>query len=65
MTDQTTWHKSSLSADTGNCVEVAHLPDGATAVRDSKHPDAAHLTFAPGEWVAFTEGVKAGEFDLV
>ena len=59
----TTWHKSSLSADTGNCVEVAHLPDGTTAIRDSKAPDGPTLTFNAAEWRAFVEGAKAGEFD--
>jgi hypothetical protein len=29
------WFKSSASA-AGNCVEVAHLPGGGVAVRDSK-----------------------------
>lgn len=59
----TTWHKSSLSADTGNCVEVAHLPDGTTAIRDSKAPDGPILTFNATEWRAFVEGAKTGEFD--
>jgi hypothetical protein len=58
-----TWRKSSLSGDQGNCVEVAQLSDGTTAVRDSKHPHAAILTFNAGEWAAFIEGAKAGEFD--
>lgn len=63
MTHEPQWHKSSLSADSGNCVEVAHMPDGATAVRDSKRPDDAVLTFNPGEWAAFVEGCRHGEFD--
>jgi hypothetical protein len=33
-------------------------------VRDSKHaPIGAYLTFTRDEWVAFVQGVKAGEFD--
>lgn len=61
MTD---WHKSTFSGSQGDCVEVAHLPDGSTMVRDSKHPDGAVLTFTPAEWTAFVAGAKAGEFDL-
>lgn len=38
-----TWRKSSLSSDNGTCVELAPLPDGRVAVRDSKHPTAGHL----------------------
>lgn len=58
-----TWRKSSYSSDQGgNCVEVANLPDGR-AVRDSKDPHGAALVFTATEWVAFTTGVRAGEFD--
>ncbi|MFJ1456304.1 DUF397 domain-containing protein [Nocardia sp. N2S4-5] len=57
------WFKSSRSQSQGQCVEVAWLPDGRVGVRDSKDPDAGHLTFAPGEWDAFTAGVEGGEFE--
>jgi hypothetical protein len=58
------WRKSSLSSAEGqNCVEVAALPGGGQAVRDSKNPDGPVLTFTPGEWHAFIEGAKDGEFD--
>ncbi|MGH4007846.1 MAG: DUF397 domain-containing protein [Pseudonocardiaceae bacterium] len=52
-----TWHKSSYSSDDGNCVEVTHL-DGQPAVRDSKNPAAAMLTFTAAQWTAFTAGLK-------
>ncbi len=58
-----TWRKSSYSGSGDNCVEVAGLPGGGQAVRDSKNPDGPVLTFTPGEWNAFIEGVKDGEFD--
>ena len=59
------WRKSSWSGgNAGNCVEVARNLPGAVAVRDSKDPDGPKLTFAPDEWVAFTAGIKTGEFDL-
>jgi hypothetical protein len=44
-------------------VEVADLPDGGRAVRDSKDREGPALVFTPGEWSAFAEGVRAGEFD--
>lgn len=53
----------SQSAQAGECVEIADLPDGGMAVRDSKNPDGAVLTFSAGERTAFVAGVKAGEFD--
>lgn len=56
------YRKSSRSTGTGNCVEVADLPGGHRAVRDSKNPAGPALTFTPAEWVAFTAGVRAGEF---
>jgi hypothetical protein len=57
------WRKSSYSSDDGNCVEVADLPGGACAVRDSKQPTGPVLTFTATEWAAFTAGVRAGDFD--
>ncbi|MET8339711.1 DUF397 domain-containing protein [Streptosporangium canum] len=57
------WRKSSYTGQTGNCVEVASLPSGGRAVRDSKDPDGPMLRFTPDEWQAFINGVKDGEFD--
>ena len=37
ISDNLTWRKSSFSGGQGgDCVEVAELPDGGRAVRDSK-----------------------------
>jgi predicted secreted Zn-dependent protease len=55
-----TWTKSSRCGS-GTCVEVARVQD-TYLVRDSKNPDAAALSFTKEEWVAFVEGVTAGEF---
>jgi hypothetical protein len=58
------WRKSSRSnGNGGDCVEVADLPDGSRAVRDSKDRSGPTLLFTPAEWQAFVEGVKLGEFD--
>jgi hypothetical protein len=32
-------------------------------VRDSKHPEQGHLTFATAELAAFVDAAKAGELD--
>jgi Domain of unknown function (DUF397) len=64
MTRHYEWQKSSRSASSGNCVEVAANLPGVVAVRDSKDPDGTKLIFARAGWDAFTAGVRDGEFDL-
>jgi hypothetical protein len=54
------WKKSTFSD--AKCVEVDAGPAGIR-LRDSKNPDGATLTFDGEEWKAFTDGVKAGQFD--
>jgi Domain of unknown function (DUF397) len=44
-------------------LEVARLPGGQIGVRDSKSPHGPVLQFTPGEWDAFTAGVRNGDFD--
>ena len=58
------WRKSSYSGGAGGeCVEVAQLPDGGRAVRDTKaHGHGPILRFTADEWTAFTTAVRAGEF---
>ena len=58
------WRKASASTSNGNCVEVAPVPGGGVAVRDSKDPQGPILRFTAAEWAAFAEGMAAGEFDL-
>jgi hypothetical protein len=60
------WRKSSFSGENGNgdgCVEVAFLPGGAVAIRDTKDRALAPHVYTAAEWDAFTAGVRAGEFD--
>ena len=46
------------------CVQVAHLPGGMVAIRDSKDTARPPHVFDSAEWTAFITGVKAGDFDL-
>ena len=60
------WHKSPLSANSSECVEVGKGRGdyaGFVGVRDSKNPDGPALAFTPKEWAAFVGGVKDGNFD--
>lgn len=47
----------------GGCVEVALLPTGEVAVRDSKDPNPSVQLYSTTEWQDFVAGVKNGEFD--
>lgn len=60
------WRKSSFSGSNGDhdgCVEVAFLPEGGVAVRDTKDRAIAAHRYQAAEWAAFVAGVRAGEFD--
>lgn len=57
------WRKSSYSTQNGACVELAALPGGGVAVRDSKDPSGPVLRFTEAEWAAFCAGYEAGEFE--
>lgn len=65
MDQQLLWVKSSFSAYEGNCVEVAAMPDGGVAMRNSRDPGGPVLHFTPPEWDAFMHGVFGGEFDAM
>jgi hypothetical protein len=69
------WRVSSFS-DTGadrtddgangaerDCIEVARLADGRTALRNRSHPELGTVVFTPAEMDAWIKGCKAGEFD--
>jgi hypothetical protein len=59
------WQKSTYSMGAAQCVELARLPGGDVAVRDSKDQNGPVLRFSASEWRAFISGVKKGsEFDF-
>jgi hypothetical protein len=58
------WRKSTFSGGSDdNCVEVAFVGT-SIATRDSKDPAGSVQVYDLGEWKAFLDGVKAGEFDI-
>jgi hypothetical protein len=57
------WRKSTASNPSGACVEVAALPGGDVAVRNSRHPSGPALVYTRAEVAAFLAGVRDGEFD--
>lgn len=59
------WRKSKRSGAIGNCVELAELPCGDFALRNSRHPDGPALIYTRDEIAAFVSGAKDGEFDDV
>ena len=60
---QQAWRKSRHSNPSGNCVEIAALPDGRVALRNSRHPSGPALIVPQQDIAAFIRSVKEGEFD--
>jgi hypothetical protein len=60
-----TWRKSRHSNPSGNCVELAGLPAGRVAVRNSQQPSGLALIYSGAEVAVFLQRVKDGEFDEI
>ena len=58
-----TWQKSGRSNPSGNCVELAKLPGGEIAVRNSRDPEGPALVYTFAEIEAFISGARDGDFD--
>jgi hypothetical protein len=58
------WRKSRRSNSSGNCVELAVLPDGGgIAMRNSRFARGPVLVYTRAEIEAFILGAKDGDFD--
>ena len=62
---QINWLKSRHSNPSRNCIEVACLPSGEVALRNSRFPGGPVLLYTQAEIAAFLQGAKDGEFDCV
>jgi hypothetical protein len=60
-----TWQKSRQSSPSGNCVELALLPGGEIAVRNSRDPEGPALIYTREEIAAFIAGARDGDFDYL
>jgi hypothetical protein len=64
QTSRAAWRKSTRSNGAGgDCVEVADLA-AEIGVRDSKAPEAGHLSFSKQNWTAFVTDVRGSRYDL-
>jgi hypothetical protein len=57
------WLKSWHSNPNGECVELAALPGGEIAMRNSRFPTGPVLLYTQAEITAFLAGAKDGAFD--
>ncbi|MBD2899664.1 hypothetical protein amrb99_86500 [Actinomadura sp. RB99] len=61
------WRKSSRSGSGAgggqDCVEIAFLADGR-GIRDSKAPEAGHLTLSPDTFAQLIARVKRGDLNI-
>lgn len=58
------WQKSHFSGNgNNNCVEMARLPSGEVAVRNSRDPDGPALIYTRAEVEALVRGARSGDFD--
>ncbi|MEU6746329.1 DUF397 domain-containing protein [Spirillospora sp. NPDC046719] len=64
---QPIWRKSSHSGSGAgggqDCVEIAFLA-GGRGIRDSKAPDAGHLTLSPDDFAQLIDRAKRGDLNI-
>ncbi|MDQ2873597.1 MAG: DUF397 domain-containing protein [Actinomycetota bacterium] len=57
------WRKATAGNSSGAWVEVAALPGGDVAVRNSRHLSGPALVCTRAEIAAFLAGARSGKFD--
>ncbi|GAB3559707.1 hypothetical protein J2S53_003998 [Actinopolyspora lacussalsi] len=57
-----TWHASSYSGNTGNCVEVGNAVN-VVGVRDTKDRDGGTLVVDSTAWTSFVDAIKSDRLD--
>jgi hypothetical protein len=57
------WRKSQHSNPNGSCVELAALPSGVLAIRNSRDPVGPALVYHADGIAAFIRAAKEGQFD--
>jgi len=55
MTDARDEVAVAMTSTSGNCVEIAALPDDGRAVRDSQDPDGPVLFLTAGQWTELAQ----------
>jgi hypothetical protein len=59
------WFTSSFSGGNGNsCLEVAFLPDGSVALRDTKDRTRPAHTYSATAWATFLTATRTGQLHL-
>jgi hypothetical protein len=54
------WRKATRSNPTGSCLELAELPGGKVALRNSRHPAGPALVFTRAAIAALLNAAKSG-----
>ncbi len=63
QSNELSWRKSRYSGTDDNCVEVAALPVGGRAIRDSKVVSGPILSISHDGWQTFTGSIKSGTLE--
>jgi Domain of unknown function (DUF397) len=62
---EVTWRRAGGPGSAGTGVELARLPDGQIAVRNSADPDGPALIYTRAEIEALIGGAQDGDFDAL
>lgn len=61
--DEVTW-LAAEGSNPGNRFEIAYLPGGAVALRQTSDPEGTVLRYTDAEWSAYLNGAADGEFEV-